>query len=356
MASKVPFSWDSFSPLTPAHRATLAAQSPAELAKLVMLEVEGLGDAAYFLADEDDNLDAALRVYDALLKAPLDTFDPRDACNATHWLAAANEHTVDAARSARYLKRWARLARENPALYLNLAMLETQLKEPVKAVALLREGLEQGAPKLREQLASRELQALRKTPGFSALKTIKPVYPTALRELQLALCITFDDDFVEAGVNADLESIQGTLDSKGVAELYELTPATAREFLQFGSSGDGGIYAFWRKGQLPLEQCPVVYFGSDGLLGVLATDLVGFLVLFAHGVGASDAESWGFTFGEWALETTSGAPSFKANKPVLKQLTQWLPAVAKRAPRAEWKAVLALAPDFLRRIQSGART
>ncbi|MEV6398303.1 SMI1/KNR4 family protein [Streptomyces sp. NPDC051907] len=58
----------------------------------------------------------------------------------------------------------------------------------------------------------------------------------------------------------------------------------------FGQDGTGGYAAFWlvRTGA-PLECQPVVFFGSEGELGVVAGDLPGFLWLLADGFGPLEA-------------------------------------------------------------------
>ncbi|MEV3926854.1 hypothetical protein [Actinomadura coerulea] len=63
-----------------------------------------------------------------------------------------------------------------------------------------------------------------------------------------------------------------------------------REFRVFGTDGSGGRVAFWRvHEELPLEQQPVVLFGSEGYVGPVAKDLCDLLYLLAAGVGPFDA-------------------------------------------------------------------
>lgn len=58
----------------------------------------------------------------------------------------------------------------------------------------------------------------------------------------------------------------------------------------FGQDGTGGYAAFWcvRPGRGLLEQ-PVVFFGSEGELGIVATDFSDYLWLLAGGFGPYEA-------------------------------------------------------------------
>jgi hypothetical protein len=69
---------------------------------------------------------------------------------------------------------------------------------------------------------------------------------------------------------------------------------TASEYRIFGQDGTGGYAAFWlvRDGKPILEQ-PIVFFGSEGELGVVARDFYDYLWLLAEGVGPYEAVSYG---------------------------------------------------------------
>ncbi|MGM1058627.1 SMI1/KNR4 family protein [Saccharothrix sp. Mg75] len=62
----------------------------------------------------------------------------------------------------------------------------------------------------------------------------------------------------------------------------------------FAQDGTGGLAALWlvRPGA-PLEEQPVVFFGSEGAVGVVAKDLGDFLWLLADGVGPVEAVEHG---------------------------------------------------------------
>ncbi|WP_369252306.1 SMI1/KNR4 family protein [Streptomyces sp. R41] len=61
-------------------------------------------------------------------------------------------------------------------------------------------------------------------------------------------------------------------------------------FRVFGQDGTGGYAAFWRvRPERELVDQPVVFFGSEGSLGVVASDLAGYLRVLADGVGPMEA-------------------------------------------------------------------
>ena len=67
-----------------------------------------------------------------------------------------------------------------------------------------------------------------------------------------------------------------------------------RQFRVFGQDGSGGYAAFWlvREGAA-IEQQPVVFFGSEGAIGVVARDLGRYLWLLADGWGPFEAVEYG---------------------------------------------------------------
>lgn len=68
----------------------------------------------------------------------------------------------------------------------------------------------------------------------------------------------------------------------------------AEQFKVFGEDGTGGFAAFWLVGQEGslLEQ-PIVFFGSEGELGVVASNFNAYLWLLAAGIGPYEAVSYG---------------------------------------------------------------
>jgi hypothetical protein len=87
---------------------------------------------------------------------------------------------------------------------------------------------------------------------------------------------------------------------------------TGAEYRIFGQDGTGGLAAIWlaREGKSLLEQ-PIVFFGSEGELGVVASTFDDYLWLLAGGVGPLEAVS-GYgrepnaTFTEFATKHAKG--------------------------------------------------
>ncbi|HTE52613.1 MAG TPA: hypothetical protein VK698_17295 [Kofleriaceae bacterium] len=69
---------------------------------------------------------------------------------------------------------------------------------------------------------------------------------------------------------------------------------TGSEYRIFGQDGTGGYAAFWlvRPGADVLAQ-PIVFFGSEGEIGVVASDFGDYLWLLASGIGPYEAVSFG---------------------------------------------------------------
>jgi len=65
------------------------------------------------------------------------------------------------------------------------------------------------------------------------------------------------------------------------------------EYRIFGQDGTGGYAAFWlvRHGNNVLEQ-PIVFFGSEGELGVVASNFSEYLWLLAGGIGPYEAVAY----------------------------------------------------------------
>ena len=69
--------------------------------------------------------------------------------------------------------------------------------------------------------------------------------------------------------------------------------ASARDYLIFGQDGTGGYAAFWNiEPGKPLLEQPIVFFGSEGELGVIALNFADYLWLLAGGFGPYEAVSY----------------------------------------------------------------
>lgn len=63
-----------------------------------------------------------------------------------------------------------------------------------------------------------------------------------------------------------------------------------KEFLIFGQDGTGGYVAFWCvRETTDLLLQPIVFFGSEGELGIVAQSFYDYLWLFANGLGPYEA-------------------------------------------------------------------
>lgn len=71
------------------------------------------------------------------------------------------------------------------------------------------------------------------------------------------------------------------------------TGLDGKEYRIFGQDGSGGYVAFWciRNTRDVLEQ-PVVFFGSEGELGVIARNFYEYVWLFAGGIGPYEAVAY----------------------------------------------------------------
>lgn len=96
------------------------------------------------------------------------------------------------------------------------------------------------------------------------------------------------------------EEFQSADDRRHWFKAWTGNPAVdGAEFRVFGQDGSGGYAAFWlaRPGEDLLAQ-PIVFFGSEGELGVVASDFSHYLWLLAGGVGPYEAIAYGAELGE----------------------------------------------------------
>lgn len=102
----------------------------------------------------------------------------------------------------------------------------------------------------------------------------------------------------------------GEIDFEMLAEIeaggpkaWTRNPAAEHEFRVFAQDGSGGLVAFWLvhyEGEVarPLVDQPVVFLGSEGKVGAVASDLADFLHLLAAGLGPYEVVEYGDTEGE----------------------------------------------------------
>ena len=112
--------------------------------------------------------------------------------------------------------------------------------------------------------------------------------PELLRSL-LALEFDYAD-----GEGMDFEPFATFLSTRETREWFQAwtgnTEVDGAEFQVFGQDGSGGYAAIWqvRKDVQLLDQ-PVVFLGSEGEIGVVATSVADFLWLLAGGLGPCEA-------------------------------------------------------------------
>lgn len=99
--------------------------------------------------------------------------------------------------------------------------------------------------------------------------------PAALR----ALCQYADEHGYPISGCFELSTI-GMEDLRG---WFRLSPSAADDFLPFGRGATGDVYAVWLTNEPDPERAPVVMFGSEGLLRVLASDSAEFCTLLGVG-------------------------------------------------------------------------
>lgn len=116
--------------------------------------------------------------------------------------------------------------------------------------------------------------------------------PPLLAELNAIEIDYADGDGIDFEPYQELQSAEDNIEwIRAWTGNLELTGA---EYRVFGQDGTGGYAAFWlvRPGAPLLEQ-PIVFFGSEGELGVVAARFTDYLWLLAGGIGPYEATSFG---------------------------------------------------------------
>ncbi len=164
-------------------------------------------------------------------------------------------------------------------------------------------------------------------------------FPPLLAEL-LGIEIDYEEDEI------DFEPYQEFLPAEENATWIQAWTGnkdlTGAEYRIFGQDGSGGYAAFWlaRKGKPVLDQ-PIVFFGSEGELGLVATDFADFAWLMAAGIGPYEAVSYGAADSEPQDEFTKFAQKH-------------VPKAKKSAAQVLERAQAAF-PDFVKNVKSLCR-
>ncbi|MEV6710467.1 SMI1/KNR4 family protein [Lentzea sp. NPDC051208] len=113
------------------------------------------------------------------------------------------------------------------------------------------------------------------------------------------------------------------------------------EFRLFGKDGSGGLAVLWLVREGPLTAQPVMFFGSEGAVGPVATNLGEFLWLLAGGVGPHEAVESGADSGVPNEELRAVAEKYSGTEPLT-------PAEVLAKARAEF-------PGFVETVDSWCR-
>lgn len=121
-------------------------------------------------------------------------------------------------------------------------------------------------------------------------------FPKPLRSLN-----KLDFDYLD-GEGIDFEPYKNFLSKDEADDWFRSWTSNqstdADQYRVFGQDGSGGLAAIWtvRPGQTLLEQ-PIVFFGSEGELGVVAGCFADYVWLLAQGVGPYEAIAYGAELG-----------------------------------------------------------
>lgn len=120
------------------------------------------------------------------------------------------------------------------------------------------------------------------------------------------------------------------------------TALDGNAFRVFGQDGTGGLVACWlvRAGR-PLAEQPVVFFGSEGEVGAVATSLGEYLWLLAGGVGPMEAVQFG---------ADDGVPH-----DALRAVAEAHSGIDPRTPAEVLASAKAEFPDFAATVESWCR-
>lgn len=120
-----------------------------------------------------------------------------------------------------------------------------------------------------------------------AMSDFDQTFPDLLTQLH-EIDVDFDDD------NIDFEPYQEFLSPEDNASWIQSWTGNkslnGSEYRIFGQDGTGGYVAFWNvRKKKPLLEQPVVFFGSEGEIGIIAKDFYDYLWLLAGGFGPYEA-------------------------------------------------------------------
>ncbi|MDC0672001.1 hypothetical protein [Nannocystis radixulma] len=165
-------------------------------------------------------------------------------------------------------------------------------------VRLELEQLEEGDPALAK--AAKEAKA-KAAPTPARVFPRRTGEPPANEPLPAPLAALFELQSADGLGEIDFEMLAEI--EAGGPEAWTRNAEAEHEFRVFAQDGSGGLVAFWLVHHddgvaRPLAEQPVVFLGSEGEVGAVATDLADFLHLLAAGIGPYEVVEYGATEGE----------------------------------------------------------
>lgn len=159
--------------------------------------------------------------------------------------------------------------------------------------------------------------------------TFDPTFPAILRQAN-EIEIDYDEDGIDFEPFTEFQAAQETKD--WIQAWTGNDDLSGEEYRIFGQDGTGGMAAIWlaREGVALLDQ-PVVFFGSEGEIAVVANDFADYLWLLAQSVGPMEAADEYRDEGDEGKQHAAFTALATAEAPDAKKS---VPAVLKRAREA----------------------
>ena len=140
---------------------------------------------------------------------------------------------------------------------------------------------------------------LRCSPLNRALGVVQKVWRDKINRTfpdQLEKLHSIDIDYAD-GEGIDFEPYDDFYSHEETSEWIKARTGNSslngHEYLIFGQDGSGGYAAFWLVNNVEdLLQQPIVFFGSEGEVGVVAQNFGDYVWLFAHGLGPYEAVAY----------------------------------------------------------------
>jgi hypothetical protein len=172
------------------------------------------------------------------------------------------------------------------------------------------------------------------------MKSFDRRFPALLADL-----LKLDFDYAD-GQGIDFEPFQEFRSAQDVAHWFKAwtgNPSVdGAEYRLFGMNKAGGYAAFWMvRADKPVLEQPVVFFGSEGELAVLASNFSDYLWLLADGVGPREA--------------AGGDLENRAPTPHLAGFAGKHASTPRRAPKEIIEAALSEFPKFCDDVQALCR-